>query len=115
MNHNNIEKVCIVGLGYIGLPTAALLANNGYKVHGVDVKENVVTTINKGEIHIVEPELDKYVKTAVSNGNLKASLQAQEADVFIIAVPTPFHEGFKPNVDYVLDATQSIAPFVKAW
>ncbi|MBX7264368.1 MAG: UDP-N-acetyl-D-mannosamine dehydrogenase, partial [Chitinophagaceae bacterium] len=99
--------------GYIGLPTAALLANNGYNVHGVDVKENVVNTINKGEIHIVEPELDKYVKTAVNNGNLKASLQAQEADVFIIAVPTPFHEGFKPNIDFVLDAAKKIAPYVK--
>lgn len=113
MNNSKIEKVCIVGLGYIGLPTAALLANNGYNVHGVDVKENVVNTINKGEIHIVEPELDKYVKTAVNNGNLKASLQAQEADVFIIAVPTPFHEGFKPNIDFVLDAAKKIAPYVK--
>lgn len=111
--NKEIEKICIVGLGYIGLPTAALLANNGYKVHGVDVKENVVNTINKGEIHIVEPDLDKYVKTAVNNGNLKASLQAQEADVFIIAVPTPFHAGFKPNIDYVLDAAKKIAPFVK--
>ncbi|HNE93359.1 MAG TPA: UDP-N-acetyl-D-mannosamine dehydrogenase [Chitinophagaceae bacterium] len=113
MNNSKIEKVCIVGLGYIGLPTAALLANNGYNVHGVDVKENVVNTINKGEIHIVEPDLDKYVKTAVNNGTLKASLQAQEADVFIIAVPTPFHEGFKPNIDFVLDAAKKIAPYVK--
>ncbi|MCZ2299239.1 MAG: UDP-N-acetyl-D-mannosamine dehydrogenase [Chitinophagales bacterium] len=111
--NKEIEKICIVGLGYIGLPTAALMANNGYKVHGVDVKENVVNTINKGEIHIVEPDLDKYVKTAVNNGTLKASLQAQEADVFIIAVPTPFHAGFKPNIDYVLDAAKKIAPFVK--
>ncbi len=107
------EKVCIVGLGYIGLPTAALLANNNYHVHGVDINEHAVNTINKGQIHIVEPELDTFVKNAVSNNFLKAYLQPAEADVFIIAVPTPFHEGFKPNIDYVLKATKSIAPFVK--
>lgn len=107
------EKVCIVGLGYIGLPTAALLANNNYHVHGVDINEHAVNTINKGQIHIVEPELDTFVKNAVSNNFLKAYLQPAEADIFIIAVPTPFHEGFKPNIDYVLKATKSIAPFVK--
>ena len=107
------EKVCIVGLGYIGLPTAALLANNNYHVHGVDINEHAVNTINKGQIHIVEPELDTFVKNAVSNNFLKAYLQPAEADVFIIAVPTPFHEGFKPNIDYVLKATKSIASFVK--
>jgi len=107
------EKVCIIGLGYIGLPTAALLANNNYHVHGVDINEHAVNTINKGQIHIVEPELDTFVKNAVSNNFLKAYLQPAEADVFIIAVPTPFHEGFKPNIDYVLKATKSIAPFVK--
>lgn len=113
---HNIErkKVCIVGLGYIGLPTAALLANNGYTIHGVDISEHVVNTINKGEIHIIEPDLDGFVKQAVLKGNLKASLQPVEADVFVIAVPTPFHDGYKPNIDYVLKATQSIAPFVKA-
>lgn len=107
------EKVCIIGLGYIGLPTAALLANNNYHVHGVDINEHAVNTINKGQIHIVEPELDTFVKNAVSNNFLKAYLQPAEADVFIIAVPTPFHEGFKPNIDYVLKATKSIASFVK--
>jgi UDP-N-acetyl-D-mannosaminuronic acid dehydrogenase len=113
MYNQKRKNVCIVGLGYIGLPTAALLATNGYKIHGVDISEHVVNTINKGEIHIIEPDLDGFVKNAVSQGNLKAALIPEEADVFVIAVPTPFHEGYKPNIDYVLKATQSIAPFVK--
>jgi UDP-N-acetyl-D-mannosaminuronic acid dehydrogenase len=107
------KKICVIGLGYIGLPTAALLANRGYDVHGVDVEQSTVNIINRGEIHIVEPELDTFVKGAVSSGKLKASLNPCEADVFIIAVPTPFHEGFVPNIDYVLSATKAIAPFVK--
>lgn len=113
MHNPKVEKICIVGLGYIGLPTAALLASNQYKVHGVDISQHVVNTINKGEIHIIEPDLDGFVKNAVISGNLQASLEPIEADVFIIAVPTPFHEGHKPNIDYVLKATQSIAPYVK--
>lgn len=108
-----IEKVCVVGMGYIGLPTAALLASRGYKVHGVDVVESVVETINKGQIHIVEPELDRYVKEAVDSGALRCSTKPEEADVFIVAVPTPFHEGYVPNVDYIEAAARSIAPFVK--
>ena len=107
------KKICVIGLGYIGLPTAALLANRGYDVHGVDVVQNTVDTINRGEIHIVEPELDTFVKAAASSGKLKADLKPCEADVFIIAVPTPFHEGFVPNIDYVVSATKTIAPFVK--
>ncbi|MFX4233886.1 UDP-N-acetyl-D-mannosamine dehydrogenase [Aliarcobacter butzleri] len=108
-----IKKICVVGLGYIGLPTAALLANRGYEVHGVDVVESTVDTINQGKIHIVEPELDTFVQSAVNSGKLKASLKPDFADVFIIAVPTPFHDGFVPNVDYVVSATKSIAPFIK--
>ena len=107
------QKICVLGLGYIGLPTAALLANKGYDVHGVDVIQSTVDTINRGEIHIVEPELDNYVKIAVKNGNLKASLQPCPADVFIIAVPTPFHEGFVPNIDFIINATKAITPYVK--
>ncbi len=110
MNH---KKVCVVGLGYIGLPTAALLANRGYNIHGVDVVQSTVDTINKGEIHIVEPELDTFVHSAVNSGKLKASLKPDFADVFIIAVPTPFHDGYVPNVDYVVSATKAISPFVK--
>jgi len=107
------KKICVIGLGYIGLPTAALLANRSYYVHGVDVVQSTVDTINRGEIHIVEPELDTFVKAAVNSGKLKADLKPTEADIFIIAVPTPFHDGYVPNIDYVVSATKSIAPYVK--
>jgi UDP-N-acetyl-D-mannosaminuronic acid dehydrogenase len=107
------KKICVIGLGYIGLPTAALLANRGYDVHGVDVVQSTVETINAGNIHIVEPELDTFVRAAVNSGKLKASLVPCEADVFIIAVPTPFHEGYVPNIDYVVSATKAIVPYVK--
>ncbi|CAA6827023.1 MAG: UDP-glucose dehydrogenase (EC [uncultured Sulfurovum sp.] len=108
-----MKKICVIGLGYIGLPTAALLANRGYEVHGVDVVKSTVDIINRGEIHIVEPELDTFVKAAVNSGKLKADLKPAEADVFIIAVPTPFHEGYVPNVDYIVSATKAIVPYVK--
>jgi UDP-N-acetyl-D-mannosaminuronic acid dehydrogenase len=107
------KKICVVGLGYIGLPSAALLANRGSELHGVDVSRTVVDTINRGEIHIVEPDLDSFVHSAVHSGRLKAAVKPEPADVFILAVPTPFHEGFVPNTDYVLDATRAIAPYVK--
>ncbi len=112
-----MKKICVVGLGYIGLPTAALLANRGYDVHGVDIVQSTVDTINRGEIHIVEPDLDTFVRAAVRSGKLKADTKLAESDVFIIAVPTPFHKsGYDiptPNIDYVIDATKSIAPYVK--
>ena len=107
------NKVCVIGLGYIGLPTAALLANRGYEVRGVDIVQSTVDTINQGKIHIVEPELDTFVRAAVNSGKLKADTKPTEADVFIIAVPTPFHEGYIPNIDYVVSATESIAPFLE--
>ncbi len=105
--------ICVIGLGYIGLPTAALLANRGYDVHGVDVVQSTVDTINQGNIHIVEPELDTFVRSAVNSGHLQAATKTKEADVFIIAVPTPFHDGFVPNTDYVIAATKAVAPYVK--
>ena len=108
-----IKTVCVIGLGYIGLPTAALLANKGYNVYGVDVVQTTVETINRGDIHIVEPELDIFVQVAVKSEKLKATLVPVEADVFIIAVPTPFNKGFVPNIDYVISATKSIAPYLK--
>jgi len=107
------KKICVIGLGYIGLPTAALLANKGHTVHGVDVIQSTIDTINRGEIHIVEPELDTFVKSAVNSGKLKAALLPCEADVFILAVPTPFHAGFIPNIDYIVSATESIVPYLK--
>lgn len=110
------KTVCVIGLGYIGLPTAALLASSGYDVFGVDLNSFVVETINKGQIHIVEPDLDAFVRSAVAAGKLKASTQPSAADVFIICVPTPFHEGVgipQPDIDYVLAAAESIKDFVK--
>jgi UDP-N-acetyl-D-mannosaminuronic acid dehydrogenase len=110
------KTVCVVGLGYIGLPTAALLASNGFQVVGVDLNAHAVETINQGRIHIVEPDLDAFVRSAVTAGKLKAYAKPQAADIYMICVPTPFHEGEgipQPNIDYVLAATRSIAGFVK--
>jgi UDP-N-acetyl-D-mannosaminuronic acid dehydrogenase len=111
------KVVCVVGLGYIGLPTAALLASNGFEVVGVDLNAHAVEIINQGRIHIVEPDLDAYVRSAVTAGRLKAYSQPQAADIYMICVPTPFHPGEgipQPNIDYVLAATASIAGLVKA-
>lgn len=111
------KTVCVIGLGYIGLPTAALLASNGYDVIGVDLNHYAVKTINEGQIHIVEPGLDAFVRSAVSAGKLKAFTEPQAADIFIICVPTPFFEGEgipRPNIDYVLAAAKCIAAFVKS-
>lgn len=99
-------KVTIMGLGYIGLPTAALIASKGIHVLGVDVQPNIVDTINNGEIHIIEPSLDGLVKHDVERGYLKAALQPQRADVFLIAVPTPFKEDHQPDLSYVESATK---------
>lgn len=107
------KTICVIGLGYIGLPTASLLGTKGFQVHGVDVSEHVVSTINKGQIHIVEPDLDIMVRSAVNAGNLKAGLEPIEADVFIIAVPTPFKGDHEPDLSYVESATKMISPFVK--
>ncbi|WP_153724697.1 UDP-N-acetyl-D-mannosamine dehydrogenase [Heliorestis convoluta] len=109
-----MEKVCVVGLGYIGLPTASLLATKGFRVHGVDVNAQAVETINRGEIHIYEPDLDVLVKSAVHSGNLKASMDPEEADVFVLAVPTPFKEGHVPDLSYIEAATRAISSYIKA-
>jgi UDP-N-acetyl-D-mannosaminuronic acid dehydrogenase len=118
----NKRKICIIGMGYIGLPTAALLANRGYQVHGVDVNRHVIDTINRGEIHIVEPELDTFVRSAVQSGSLVANINPTESDIFMIAVPTPFYADKLnevtnspiPNVDCIVDAAKKIAPYVKS-
>lgn len=107
------RSICIIGLGYIGLPTASFLGSKGYDVMGVDVSLEVVETINQGRIHIEEPALDILVKSAVNSGKLRASLEPVEADVYIIAVPTPFKEGYLPDLEYVESATKAIAPYVK--
>ena len=105
--------VSVIGLGYIGLPTAALIASHGIKVNGIDVNPKIVNTINRGQIHIVEPDLDKLVQSSVQNGNLSASIHVEKADIFIIAVPTPFKDNHKPDLSYIESAAKSIAPFLE--
>ena len=109
----NKPSVVMVGLGYIGLPTAALIASKEIKVTGVDVTQSVVDTINKGEIHIVEPDLDGLVHKVVKDGYLKASTSPVEADVYLIAVPTPFKGDYEPDISYVESATRALLPTLK--
>lgn len=113
-----MSTCCVLGLGYIGLPTAALLARVGHRVFGVDVNPQLVSTVNQGKIHIVEPDLDHAVADAVSSGSLSAQLNPAPADVFLIAVPTPFRSGNEgipqPNIDYVLAAVRAMAPVLRA-
>jgi UDP-N-acetyl-D-mannosaminuronic acid dehydrogenase len=106
-------KVCVVGLGYVGLPTAAVLASRGYDVHGVDVNPKAVETINSGKAHIVEPDLDLLVRAAVQTGKLRAFTAPTKADVFMVCVPTPFKGSHEPDLSYVEAATRLICPFLE--
>ncbi|EIW16026.1 MULTISPECIES: UDP-N-acetyl-D-mannosamine dehydrogenase [Pelosinus] len=108
-----MEKVCTIGLGYIGLPTASLMATKGFQVHGIDINPEAVQSIQQGKVHIYEPDLDVLVKAAVQSGNLTASMEPQKADIFILAVPTPFIGNHKPDLSYVEKATRSIAPYLE--
>ena len=112
-----LQKIIVMGLGYIGLPTASMLATKGHQVLGVDVNAQAVDIINSGRIHIVEPDLDILVKSAVNSGNLKASLTPEEGDTFILAVPTPFKEvdgnPKAPDLAYIETATRAIAPYLR--
>lgn len=111
---NVFNKICVVGLGYIGLPTAAMFASRKVNVVGLEVNEAVATKINKGEIHIVEPDLDIVVRSVVSEGYLKATTKAEEADAFLLAVPTPFKgENHEPDLSYIESAARTIAPVLK--
>jgi UDP-N-acetyl-D-mannosaminuronic acid dehydrogenase len=107
------RSVCVLGLGYIGLPTASFLATKGYRVLGVDISSRVVETINRAEIHIQEPDLDILVKSAVQSGRLTAATEPGSADVFIIAVPTPIRADKSPDLDAVEAAVGAIAPHVR--
>jgi len=107
------QTVCVVGLGYIGLPTASFLATKGCKVIGVDVSSRVVETINRAEVHIQEPELDVLVRSAVHSGNLRAQTEPSTADVFFITVPTPVKDDRQPDLSYVRSASRAIAPYVQ--
>ncbi len=108
-----INKACFVGLGYIGLPTATIVANAGVDVIGVDVNEKVVETINKGKIHIIEPGLQEVVEKVVSNNKLKAYTKPQQSDVYLVVVPTPFKGDHEPDISFVEAATQNIIPLLK--
>ncbi len=109
-----IKTVSIIGLGYIGLPTAAVVASRGVKVIGVDVIEDVVNTINSGKVHIIEPGLEDLVKAVVNSNLLEATLKPKPADVFVIAVPTPFKNAdHEPDLTYVHAATKAIAPVLQ--
>ncbi len=107
-------RVIVLGLGYIGLPTASLLATKGMDVLGIDVRKDIVDTINAGEIHITEPDLDILVKSGINSGKLKASTEIECGEVFIIAVPTPFKENFEPDLKYIKNAVESICKVLKS-
>jgi len=107
------SKVSVIGLGYIGLPTAAVLAARGVQVVGVDVSRDVVNIVNQGKVHIVEPELDIIVRAAVSTNMLRATMHTEAAEAFLIAVPTPFKDGFEPDLSYIRKATDAIAPVLE--
>jgi UDP-N-acetyl-D-mannosaminuronic acid dehydrogenase len=111
---SDIRTVSVIGMGYIGLPTCAIFASRGFDVVGVDVNPAVVEKVNRGEIHIVEPDLDGLIQKVVANGKLRASLTAEPADAFVIAVPTPITDDKKPDVSFVMAAARSIAPVLKA-
>lgn len=108
-----MKKIVMMGLGYIGLPTAALAASKGMNVIGVDINASVVKTINEGLIHFIEPGLADLVNKVVSSGHLRAALQPQEADAFVIVVPTPFKGDHEPDISYVESASLSVLPFLK--
>ena len=109
----NKQEVVMIGLGYIGLPTAALIASNKVQVYGVDINSKVVETINKGQIHIIEPELDTAVASAVKEGHLKAGTTPVEANTYLIVVPTPFKDKNEPDISFVEAATRAVLPLLK--
>jgi len=107
------NKICVIGLGYIGLPTASMFAASGIKVIGVDVNQEIIRTLSVGGLHIHEPGLKTIVDQAFSSGNMSVSLQPEEADAFIIAVPTPFYDNKKADMRFVTAATESILPYLR--
>ncbi|WP_180173351.1 UDP-N-acetyl-D-mannosamine dehydrogenase [Acinetobacter sp. YH12029] len=111
--NNQFKHICVIGLGYIGLPTAATFAAHGVKVTGVDVNQHAVDMINQGKVHIVEPDLDALVKDVVEKGMLSAQTAPVEADAYIVAVPTPFKDNYELDLKYIEAASKALAPFLK--
>lgn len=110
------KSICVIGLGYIGLPTAALIANKGFSVSGVDTSQQVISALNQGDINTVEADLSKFIKSAISSGKLKFFSNIQQSDVYMICVPTPLNiikDKPHPNIDHVLEATKRFASFIK--
>ena len=109
------KKICVIGLGYIGLPTSAMFAQSGCEVVGVDVSEKVVNTLNQGQIHIEEPGLQEVIKKQVEEGNFRASLIPEKADAFIVAVPTPnLDDEFRScDLSYVIQGVEKIIPYLE--
>ena len=107
------NKVSVIGLGYIGLPTAATIASRGIDVIGVDINEGAVKTISAGQVHIIEPDLDMLVRAAVNTGKLRATSTPEKADAFIIAVPTPITDAHAPDLSFIESAARSIAPVLE--
>ncbi|MDD2945103.1 MAG: UDP-N-acetyl-D-mannosamine dehydrogenase [Acinetobacter sp.] len=112
--NNQFKHICVIGLGYIGLPTAATFAAHGIKVTGVDVNQHAVDMINQGKVHIVEPDLDALVKVVVAKGMLSARTTPVEADAYIVAVPTPFKDDYQPDLKYIESASKALAPYLKS-
>ncbi|KHD05799.1 UDP-N-acetyl-D-mannosaminuronic acid dehydrogenase [Candidatus Thiomargarita nelsonii] len=109
----DFKKISVIGLGYIGLPTAAVIASRGIEVVGVDVSQHAVDTINQGKIHIVEPDLDIVVKSVVTTGKLRATTTPEKADAFLVAVPTPLINNHQPDISYIEAAAKAIAPVLE--
>lgn len=113
LSFKNFEKIAVIGCGYIGLPTAAMLASRGLNVLGVDIDANVVNLINAGKVHIVEPDLDILVKSVVTTSHLRANTEIQKADAFLITVPTPFKNNHEPDLSCIEAAVNAIAPVLQ--
>lgn len=115
MKSHSFRRISVVGLGYIGLPTAAMFASRGIEVIGVDIDTHTIDTINRGEVHIIEPDLDIVVRSVVQQGLLRATTQPEPADAFLLTVPTPFKgEDHEPDLSYIEAAARSIAPVLAA-
>ena len=112
IQNRDVQTVCVVGLGYIGLPTAAILADTGYDVHGMDISDHVVRSVNSGRLHFHEPQLDEIVRRNVERGTLRAGPRPTPADVFVICVPTPLAHDNRPDLSFVEQAARSIRPMV---